>query len=64
MMFVISNTREPQVIIDWQIFKMLLEASPESLLIELFAEDILLEKEWKKLTKDNIVNQIFINYEN
>lgn len=59
----ILNESGGMVVLSWVEFEIILEWLPKNLLIRMFAEDILTQREWKKLDRRQIISQIFLNTE-
>ena len=62
----VINNPNSIVIIDWDDFKLLLKKIPKKELVKIFGEadgDKELTKEWKTYSRQQIIDQIFYNYE-
>jgi len=61
--FTIINNPEPIVMIEWKMFVRLLNKLPQKTIIDEFGADILSMRSWKKLSKKDVIDKIFIEYE-
>ncbi len=63
MEFTVINNQKPFVVMEWEMFRELLHYLPKIALMEKFAPDTTTETGWGSLSKDEILDQIFIEYE-